>query len=93
MAKRTTMNISLPPALKKWIDRRVDEDGFGTSSEFVRHILRETWEREGAADLDRRLAHAEREGPLSEVNAAFWSRVRRSATGKAARRSAQRRSA
>jgi antitoxin ParD1/3/4 len=53
MASRTTMNISLPPAMKKWVDQQVKERGFGTSSEFVRHVLREAWENATATDLER----------------------------------------
>lgn len=36
----TTMNISLPDALKAYVDRQVDTRGYGTSSEYVRELIR-----------------------------------------------------
>ncbi len=37
----TTMNISLPIELKNFIDRKVENERYGTSSEYIRHLLRE----------------------------------------------------
>jgi len=36
----TTMNISLPDQLKSHIDQRVSHDGYGSSSEFIRDLIR-----------------------------------------------------
>ncbi len=36
----TTMNISLPVALKTFVDQQVTARGFGTSSEYVRELIR-----------------------------------------------------
>ncbi len=36
----TTMNISLPDALKAFIDQQVNARGYGTSSEYVRELIR-----------------------------------------------------
>lgn len=35
-----TMNISLPEALKAFVDMQVDARGYGTSSEYVRELIR-----------------------------------------------------
>ena len=32
----STMNISLPEAMKSFVDEQVNERGYGTSSEYVR---------------------------------------------------------
>jgi len=40
LAPMSTMNISLPDALKEFVDRQVDERGFGSSSEYVRELIR-----------------------------------------------------
>ena len=34
----STMNISLPDALKSFVDAQVSEGGYGTSSEYVRGV-------------------------------------------------------
>jgi antitoxin ParD1/3/4 len=36
----TTMNISLPDALKAFVDQQVTIRGYGTSSEYVRELIR-----------------------------------------------------
>lgn len=41
----TTMNISLPGSLKTFVDAEVDRRGFGTSSEYIRTLIRRELER------------------------------------------------
>lgn len=41
----TTMNISLPEALKTFVDEQVSQRGFGTSSEYVRELIRKDQDR------------------------------------------------
>ena len=41
----TTMNISLPDVLKAFVDEQVRERGYGTSSEYVRALLRRERDR------------------------------------------------
>jgi antitoxin ParD1/3/4 len=63
----STMNISLPETLKTFVDEQVAGRGYGTSSEYVRELIRKDRDRqalramlvEGAASapgepLDRR---------------------------------------
>ncbi len=40
-----TMNISLPDALKSFVDEQVSDRGFGTSSEYVRELIRRDQDR------------------------------------------------
>lgn len=41
----TTMNISLPDALKDFVDEQVQQRGYGTSSEYVRELIRKEQDR------------------------------------------------
>lgn len=41
----TTMNISLPESLKEFIDEQVTERGYGTTSEYVRDLVRKEQDR------------------------------------------------
>ncbi len=36
----STMNISLPESLKAYVDERVTSTGYGTSSEYIRELIR-----------------------------------------------------
>ena len=42
----TTMNISLPDALKSFVDEQVAWRGYGTSSEYVRELIRKDQDRQ-----------------------------------------------
>lgn len=41
----TTMNVSLPDSLKEFVDQRVASAGYGTSSEYVRELIRRDRDR------------------------------------------------
>jgi antitoxin ParD1/3/4 len=46
----TTMNVSLPNELKTFVDERVDS-GYGSTSEYVRDLIRRDREREHLRSL------------------------------------------
>lgn len=70
------MNISLPPAMKAWVDQQVKTRGFGTSSEFVRHVLREAWEDANASGFERYLLEG-LEGPMTPLTKAEVDEMKR----------------
>jgi antitoxin ParD1/3/4 len=41
----STMNISLPEPLKQFVDEYVSKAGYGTSSEYVRELIRRDQDR------------------------------------------------
>jgi antitoxin ParD1/3/4 len=41
----STMNISLPDSLKTFVDEQVSQRGYGTSSEYVRELIRKDQDR------------------------------------------------
>ena len=43
-----TMNISLPDALKRWVETRMASGRYGNASDYVRHLIRHDQEREYA---------------------------------------------
>ena len=42
----STMNISLPEALKSFVDDQVNARGYSTSSEYVRELIRKDQDRQ-----------------------------------------------
>ena len=40
------MNISLPASLKSFVDEQVRSRGYGTSSEYMRELIRKEYDRE-----------------------------------------------
>jgi antitoxin ParD1/3/4 len=59
----STMNISLPEALKSFVDEQVAGRGYGTSSEYVRELIRQDLDRQSL----RRLLQDGASSPLSTV--------------------------
>jgi len=45
LAPMSTMNISLPDSLKAFVDEQVSRRGYGTSSEYVRELIRRDQDR------------------------------------------------
>ena len=46
-----TMNISLPNALRSFVDEQVASHGYGTASEYIRELLRKDRDRRHLHDL------------------------------------------
>ncbi|EXS67898.1 ribbon-helix-helix domain-containing protein [Sphingobium sp. Ant17] len=47
----STMNIFLPETLKAFVDQQVSGKGFGTSSEYVRELIRKDQDRQNLRRL------------------------------------------
>jgi antitoxin ParD1/3/4 len=70
-----TMNISLPSALKEFVDAQVNAGKFGTASEYVRQLIREDLQRQEREEIDRKLIDAIDSGstPLAPED---WQQLR-----------------
>ncbi len=69
-----TMNISLPDSLKKFVDLQVEVRAFGTSSEYVRELIRRDQERNQLRDL---LVAGAGSPPAAAADAAYFEELRR----------------
>lgn len=82
----TSMNISLPVKLKKYVEKRASAGGYSTPSEYVRELIRtDELRRQQQAWLDKKLT-AGLEGPGVEVTPEFWEGVRKEAKARIAKR-------
>ena len=69
----STMNISLPDSLKSFVDEQVTQRGYGTSSEYVRELIRKD------ADVLRlrgMLLQGAASAPAAPVDASYFSTLR-----------------
>lgn len=77
----STMNISLPDALKSFVDEQVASRGYGTLSEYVRELIRKDQDRQRLRGL---LLEGAASAPASPADKAFFDglreRVRRRGT-------------
>ena len=73
----TTMNVSLPDALKSFVDEQVEKRGYSTSSEYVRELIRADQDRQKLRDLLLDGAASPAEGVADEAYfAGLRNRVR-----------------
>lgn len=78
----STMNISLPAQLKSFVDEQVSQRGYGTSSEYVRELIRKDQDR---LQLRSMLMAGAASKPTAPVGEAYFEglRQRLRAAGKA----------
>jgi antitoxin ParD1/3/4 len=69
----TTMNISLPENLKAFVDEQVGECGYGTSSEYVRELIRREQDRVRLRNL---LLAGAASPPTAAVDPAYFEGLR-----------------
>ena len=67
------MNISLPDGLKSFVDEQVSCRGFGTSSEYVRELIRKDQDRLHLRGL---LLEGGNSKPAPPADAAYFARLR-----------------
>lgn len=70
----TTMNISLPDSLKDFVDEQVDERGYGTSSEYIRELIRKEQDR---LQLRSLLMAGASSAPTKPVDGTYFDGLRR----------------
>jgi len=63
----TTMNVSLPDELKDFVDGRVGQSGYGSTSEYVRDLIRRDRERQHLRHLIVEGLESEVAGPGDEA--------------------------
>ncbi len=73
-----TMNISLPDSLREFVDLQVSSAGYGTSSEYVRELIRRDQARLQLRELLLDGARSEVAGP---ADAAWFAQLRERASG------------
>jgi antitoxin ParD1/3/4 len=66
------MNISLPPALKQWVDQQLHQGSFATASEYIRQLIREEQRRQARLPVEAKLDEAEKSGDPVPVTAKTW---------------------
>lgn len=60
------MNISLPEAMKAFVDKQVSGRGYGTSSEYIRDLIRRDQDRQHLRALLLEGAASPLEGPADD---------------------------
>ncbi len=67
------MNISLPDTLKSFVDEQVSQRGYGTSSEYVRELIRKDQDRLKLREL---LLAGAAAAPAAPIDGAYFEGLR-----------------
>jgi antitoxin ParD1/3/4 len=68
------MNVSLPEALKSFVDEQVSERGYSTSSEYVRELIRKDQDRLRFREM---LLQGGASAPASNADAGYFEGLRK----------------
>jgi antitoxin ParD1/3/4 len=74
--QQTSMNVSLPETMRRWVEERVSNEGYGTVSEYFRSLVREDQKRKAREELDRKLVEALDSGEPAELTPKDWQHIR-----------------
>lgn len=66
------LTVSLPKAMKEYVQERVKTGGYGNTSEYVRDLIRAEQKRRAKEELEALILEGINSGPASEVNDKFW---------------------
>ena len=69
----STMNISLPDPMKTFVDEQVEARGYGSSSEYVRDLIRKDGDRQKLRGL---LLIGAESSPVAPADAAYFDSLR-----------------
>lgn len=72
-----TMNISLPDELKQFVDQQVAAGAYGSSSEFLRELIRQSQRDKAAAFLQQLIAEGLTSGLSKPVTAETFEQMRK----------------
>jgi antitoxin ParD1/3/4 len=74
----STMNISLPDELKVFVDRRIRSEGYGSSSEYMRELIRRDRDR---AQFRQHLLEGVKGKPVGDMDTAYFASLRKKLKG------------
>ena len=85
----TTLNISLPDTMKDFVERRVSQGGYSSSSEYVRALIRDEQKQLAETALEVKLLEGIASGASTEMTPRDWKELRRKILTRRERGSAQ----
>ena len=77
-----TMNVSLPDAMKAWVERQTETGRYGNASDYVRDLIRRDQDRQSAlAELQALVDEGLASGQAEVFDVESWLVQRRGAHG------------
>lgn len=71
-----TVNVSMPEALREFLEEEVERQGFSTISEYVRHLVRREMKQVEDSRLEDLLLEGIQSGAPREMKTTDWQMIR-----------------
>ncbi len=85
----TSMNISIPAALRRRLEAKLARQAYGSASEYVRQLIRQDLERDAREHVEALLLEGVRSKKRVKVTPKWW-KEKEAMIGPTSRRTAQR---
>jgi antitoxin ParD1/3/4 len=82
--RMATMNVSLPDEMKAFVEAQAAKEGFGTTSEYLRSVIRDAQKRLAKQALEAKLLEG-LDGPTVLMTREDWDEIRREGLERLAR--------
>jgi antitoxin ParD1/3/4 len=70
------LNVSLPKAMKEYVQERVKTGGYGNTSEYVRDLIRAEQKQRAKEELEALILEGINSGPATPMTKADWDQLR-----------------
>ena len=82
-----SINISLPDAMRSYVEEQVAQGSYSTVSEYFRELIRLDQKRKAQERLETMLLEGLESGEATEITATDWEDIRQAVRSRLARRS------
>ena len=84
--QQTSMNVSLPEMMRRWVEERVSSEGYGTVSEYFRAWFAKTRNGRHARNWTAELIQSLDSGEATELTPQDWQHIRSTVRQRVAKR-------
>jgi len=71
----TTMNISVPDEMKKFVETQMAQEGYASASEYLRALIRDAQKRRAKRELEAKFREALESGPATPMTREDWDSI------------------
>ena len=80
-----TMNVALPESMKQFVNERVSQDGYSSTSEYIRSLIQIDQKRQAEERIDALLLEGLASGESIAVTPDYWEEKKRQLTQRLAK--------
>ena len=73
----TSMNISVPEAMREWVEAQIEAGRYGNVSEYFRDLVRKDQDQKAEARLEALLLEGLNSGDATPITPEFWEKKRK----------------